>query len=142
VIELVSIYPQEGEPPSETLDFLYDLLAERDETTNISHISMPGRPTHVDFVLGRPYKDWWLLVDDGVRVGAMYLSKANEVGLFLLRRYRGKGRGPRAVVRLQQRSNAPLFANINPRNYPSIGMFEMLNFTHIQNTYKWTPPSN
>lgn len=142
MIDLESVYrPGEAAVASETLNFLYDLLSERDASTNISHVSMPDRITHINFVLGHPYKEWWLLVDDGVRVGAMYLTHADEVGIFLLRKYRGKGRGPKAIVRLQQRSDAPLLANINPKNYPSIAMFENLGFNHIQNTYRWGHPS-
>jgi RimJ/RimL family protein N-acetyltransferase len=143
MLKFESIYASDGTAPAEALDFLYDLLSERDETTNISHVEMPERSAHETFVSRHPYQEWWILVADGVRVGACYLSWKNEIGLFILRAHRGNSYGRAVIAELKRRyDDVVLHANINPRNKPSISLFEGEGFEHCQNTYRWKPPSD
>jgi RimJ/RimL family protein N-acetyltransferase len=138
MIMFESIYLPGGAVEKDVIDFLYGLLAERDETTNISHVTMPTVSAHTQFVLSCPYAEWWLLVVDGERVGACYLTNANEIGLFLLKRHRGKGYGREAIQTLKRRyDRLALHANINPKNARSIAIFEDEGFVHVQNTYRW-----
>lgn len=138
MIELKSIYLPSGGVTSVTLNFLYDLLGERDETTNISHVSMPTSQGHAKFVLSKPYREWWLIVADGEPVGAAYLSRNNEIGLFILRAHRGKGYGKEVIGKIKEEyGDCPLLANINPKNASSISLFEGAGFKHIQNTYRF-----
>jgi RimJ/RimL family protein N-acetyltransferase len=147
-MELVSIYPS---PQLSHLKLLYQILKERDETTSISHRSMPRWDQHVAFVLSKPYKNWWILedsmegailssppeiIDVPFAVGAAYLSKQNEIGIFVMKKYQGKGYGREAVETIAATTHGPVLANINPRNKRSIKMFEELGFKHIQNTYR------
>jgi len=145
MIELQSIYRPNARPSVSpaVMNFLYDLLAERDEITNISHCRMPSRADHVKFVLDRPYKDWQIIVADGERIGATYLSKNNEIGIFILKEHRGKGYGREVIRNLQNlHDEFTLLANINPRNKPSIDLFLGEGFEHIQNTYRWKRPKS
>ena len=140
-VELVSIYSPNGDVAPETLGLLYDLLAERDETVNISHVSMPERSAHVLYVMKRPHKGWWVILAEGKPVGAIYISERDEIGVSILRAHGGKGYKRAAVSRIMEMfSDGPLYANINPKNSPAIALFEGLAFRHIQNTYRWTPP--
>jgi len=116
---------------------LYDLLQERPEEASISHREMPAWSDHVCFVASRPYEAWYLIEDDGEFVGSIYLSKRDEIGVFVFRRYQRKGYCRRAVALLMQEHRRDRYlANVNPRNEASTGLFESLGFRHIQNTYE------
>lgn len=116
---------------------LYRLLQERTEATNISHRKMPSWRAHLRFFKSRPYRAWYLIDVGGEIVGAIYLSQANEIGVFLFRTHQGRGLGSEAVKAIVKRHPRKRFlANINPRNERSIAMFEALGFRHLQNTYE------
>jgi GNAT superfamily N-acetyltransferase len=137
VIDLEEIYMSTGDVSDETAHFLFGLLSERDKITNISHIEMPTFAQHHWFLLTRPYLEWNLIVADGDRVGSIYVSRDHEIGIFILKAYRGKGYGKKAVDKVKERyKGCVLLANINPKNSPSIKMFEEEGFEHIQNTYR------
>lgn len=131
-MNLVDVY---GSP--DALGVLYRLLEERDPEVNISHREMPSWDSHCAFVASRPYAAWYLIVAESEPVGAIYLSRADEIGVFILRAYRGKGYGRRAVLMLmEQHPRERYLANINPANEGSIAFFRELGFRHIQNTYE------
>jgi RimJ/RimL family protein N-acetyltransferase len=116
---------------------LYRLMEERTDKVNISHRAMPSWAAHVKFVQSKPYRAWYLIEVDGEMVGATYLSRQDEIGVFLFQAHRGRGIGPKAVAALMKRHPRKRFlANINPRNKGSIAMFESMGFHHIQNTYE------
>jgi RimJ/RimL family protein N-acetyltransferase len=121
----------------EAPDVLYRLLGERSPEVNISHRAMPSWEQHCAFVASKPYDAWYLIEVDGSKVGAIYLSKTNEIGIFLFRAHRGAGYGKRAVAMLMERHPRDRYlANINPENEASIAFFRDLGFHHIQNTYE------
>ena len=99
---------------------------------------MPTMKEHLKFVRSKPYKTWHLLVDGKETVGSVYLSKQNEIGLFIFKKYRRRGLGKKALaLLLKKHAGAKRFlANINPKNRRSIRFFERLGFRHIQNTYE------
>ena len=117
---------------------LYRLLQERTEAVNISHRVVPAWSAHARFVKSRPYAAWYLVEVGDEITGAIYLSRANEIGIFLFRDYQGRGLGREAVQLLMQRHPRKQFlANVNPLNKNSIEMFEALGFRHLQNTYEY-----
>lgn len=117
---------------------LYELLKEREPHANISHRRMPTFRQHVGFMRSKPYKSWDLIVSAGLVVGSIYLSKQNEIGLFIFKKDQARGYGQRALKLLMKKhSNVTRFlANINPGNQRSIHFFERLGFNHVQNTYE------
>ncbi len=143
-MKLVSVYEV-----SEAKDVLWEILVERghkDEAhTNISHKQTPTRQEHEGFIRTKPFYRWYLIGVDGEWVGQIRLSYRNEIGVGLLREYRGKGYGVAAVKKLMDavkplpymKSNRRngFVANINPDNARSIRLFQKLGFRHIQNTY-------
>ncbi len=116
---------------------LYRLLEERTPEINISHRRLPSWEDHLAFIASRPYDAWYLIEAHNQLIGAIYLSKMSEIGVFILRDHRGHGHGKRAIELLMQRHPRDRFlANINPANRPSIEFFQALGFQHIQNTYE------
>jgi RimJ/RimL family protein N-acetyltransferase len=113
---------------------LFQILEEREPHQNISHLRMPTWQEHVAFVDSHPYTAWYLIAANGY-AGTTYLSRNDEVGIFLHKEYRGIGK--QVVDALRKRHPRPRYlANINPNNYGSIAFFESMGFRHIQNTYE------
>lgn len=114
---------------------LYDLLSERDETVNISHREMPHWEDHAKFVEKHPYEAWYFIGQEPV--GAIYLTKQNEIGIGIFKEHQGKGYGPQAIKELMRRHGKRRYlANINPRNEPSARVFSNLGFKLVQHTYE------
>ena len=61
--------------------FLYDLLKNKDPNANISHKKMPSYDEHVEFVMSKPYTNWYIIEYEKKKVGAIYLSKQDEIGI-------------------------------------------------------------
>ena len=70
-------------------NFLYELLSDRKPNENISHKKMPTFPQHKKFVLSKPYSKWYVIYQNSIKIGSIYLSKEDEIGIFLLKKYRG-----------------------------------------------------
>ena len=61
--------------------FLYEHLKKKDPSTNISHKKMPSYDEHVEFVMSKPYTNWYIIECDKKNVGSIYLSKQDEIGI-------------------------------------------------------------
>lgn len=121
---------------------LHDLLLERDPQANISHVEMPTWEQHCAFIASRPYKEWHLIEAGGEVVGACYVSKQNEIGIFIFRQHQGNGYGSAAVRQiLAAHPGERMLANVAPLNERSRAMFERLGFRHVQNTFALETPS-
>jgi len=119
---------------------LYNLLQERESDQNISHRAMPTFAQHKRFIRSYPYRFWYLIRVIPHYVGAIYLTRQNEIGVFIFRHHYHKGYGQEAVRQLMAKHPRKRFlANINPRNAMSIQFFERLGFNHLQNTYEYRP---
>lgn len=127
---------------------LWELLKHRKPEQSISHKKMPSLREHLDFVESRPYKGWFVILKktdsvSEIPVGAVYLTKNDEIGISVDPDYQRQGIGPRAikiVMALPWGDKPRFLANINPQNEPSIRMFEKLGFKHIQQTYERGTP--
>ena len=119
------------------VQFLYNLLDERKPVTYISHKKMPTYEEHVNFVKSSPYSKWYIIEVDGERAGSIYLTKQNEIGIFLNENLQEKGIGSNALnVLIGKNPDLRYLANINPENKKSIEFFKKLGFTLIQYTYE------
>ena len=82
-----------------------------------------------------PYRVWYIVHADDEPIGAVYLSKNDEIGIFILKAHQCHGYGKQAVYLLMQMHPVKRFlANIAPGNARSIAMFEKLGFELIQLT--------
>lgn len=119
--------------------FLYRLLEQRTPDQAISHRAMPSFSEHVEFVRKRPYLVWYMIRAGGETVGAIYLTRQNEIGLHILAEHQRKGHGGWAVQELMKIMGGPgeddFLANINPNNAASIAFWESLGFELRQVTY-------
>lgn len=119
--------------------YLYELLRNRldEPETNISHRALPSYEEHLVFFRSRPYEHWYLVYAASACVGACYLTKAGEIGIYLVRAARGQGSGAAALRELMARHPRERFlANLNPGNAASAALFQKLGFKLIQHTYE------
>lgn len=132
--------------PGSFKQLAWELLGERDANVNISHHDMPTWEEHCAFVCNNPYRIWNAIMVDGIPVGTVYLSKQNEIGVFVLAEHQGHGYAKDAIQQMLaaykplpgECSTRPgtFVAHVNPANTASIRLFESLGAKHIQNTYK------
>jgi len=116
--------------------FLFDLLKQREGIVNISHKSLPTWEEHVEFIKNNTYQSWDIIWVDNVRIGNIYLTDRDELGIFLDKKSQSNGYGSIAINEFMKKNGKKRYlANINPTNYKSIQFFGKHGFIHIQNTY-------
>ena len=117
--------------------FLFELLKERDPRANISHKKMPSYDEHLKFIKSKPYTKWYIILKLKDRIGSIYLSKNDEIGIFLSKKYQGKNIGNDALKELIRKNPRERYlANVNPKNKKSSVFFKNNNFKLIQHTYE------
>ena len=117
--------------------FLFELLKERDPHANISHKKMPSYNEHLKFIKSKPYTKWYVILKSKCRIGSIYLSKNDEIGIFLSKKYQGKNIGNDALSELIRKNPRERYlANVNPKNKKSSIFFKNNNFKLIQHTYE------
>lgn len=117
--------------------FLYQILKEREIDTNISHKKMPTYNEHIDFVQSKPYSKWYIIYFGRKKVGSVYISKQNEIGIFIKRKFLKKGIGTKVLkIILEKNPKKRFLANINPKNKKSIEFFKKNGFKLLQLTYE------
>lgn len=117
--------------------FLYDLLKERDPKANISHKKMPSYTQHVKFVMSKPYSKWYVINFLNTDVGSIYLTKDNEIGIFVKKDFHGKGIATSSLnLLMKMNPRSRYLANVNPKNKKSMEFFKKQNFHLLQHTYE------
>jgi len=118
------------------MDFLYELLKEREGIVNISHRQLPSFSEHEKFVKNSSYSFWEIIWLNNERIGNIYLTDRDELGIFIKKKFQSRGSGSIALQKFLKKTGKNRFlAHINPTNYKSIQFFGKNGFTHIQNTY-------
>jgi len=119
--------------------FLYNQLKERDSTVNISHKKMPTYAEHSKFILSNPYSKWYIIMNKNKKIGNIYLTKTNEIGIFILKSNENKGIGKIVLEKIIKMNPHPRYlANVNPKNKKSLDFFKKNGFKLIQYTYELT----
>ena len=117
--------------------FLFDLLKERDPRANISHSKMPTYSQHTKFIKSKPYSKWYIILKSKQKIGSIYLSKNDEIGIFLSKKFQGRNVGNFTLNELMKKNPRKRFlANVNPKNKKSISFFKNNNFKLIQYTFE------
>ena len=117
-------------------EFLFDLLKQREGIVNISHKSLPDWEEHLQYVKKHDYQSWDIIWVENTRIGNIYLTKNDEIGIFIDKKLQFHGYGSKALEEFMKKNGKKRYlANINPTNYKSIQFFGKNGFTHIQNTY-------
>lgn len=113
--------------------FLYDLMLERTENINIEHNAMPTYIKHMKFIKTKPYYRWLMIIYKKSNVGTIYLTKKNEIGIFIKKAYSGMGIGQEAMKLMMDRyPKSYYFTNINPNNKNSISFFKKNGFKPLK----------
>ncbi len=130
LIQLISV--KKSDSP-----FLFELLKERGSKVNISHRKMPTYNTHVKFVISKPYSKWYIIKYQDEKIGSVYLSNQDEIGIFLKKGNQRKGIGKKALELLMKKNPRKRYlANVNPKNSKSIKFFKKNRFKLLQLTYE------
>jgi len=117
--------------------FLYQHLKERNPSANISHKKMPTYVEHVRFVMSRPYSKWYIIIHRNKKIGTIYLTKQNEIGIFIKNKVQGKLIGQRVLKLLMEKNPRKRYlANVSPKNKKSIAFFKKNGFKLIQYTFE------
>ena len=117
--------------------FLYEMLEERELIQNITHKKIPSYNEHVNFIKSNPYSNWYIIFENNKKIGTVYLSKENEVGVFIIKKNQRNGIGKESLKKLIKKNpRKKFFANVNPKNYNSIKFFENFGFKLTQKTYE------
>jgi len=122
------------------IKFLYQHLKERDPITRISHKKMPTFAQHEKFVLSNPYTKWYIIIQKNKKIGSVYLTEMDEIGLFLKKDAQGKGLGQKSLELLMKLNPRNRYlANVSPKNKKSTQFFKKNKFKLIQHTYELEP---
>lgn len=117
--------------------FLFNLLKERDLRANISHRKMPTFSQHIKFINSKPYSKWYIIKKSNSKLGSIYLSKNNEIGIFLKKQFHGKGFATEALkLLIEKNPRRRYLANVSPKNQLSKNFFIKNNFKLIQYTFE------
>jgi RimJ/RimL family protein N-acetyltransferase len=148
--------------------YLYSVLRSRmlEPDYNISHVRLPSWEGHVAFLTRDPYRWWDIIVGDKwyERCGVAYVTKNNEVGIWVAPNFRHLGLGTKVVEQYKKQAlqlfnqaqwnmemETPfLLANINPKNEPSQAFFRKHGFRLITQasgkdgmmTFRWDANEN
>ena len=117
--------------------FLYDLLKNKDPNANISHKKMPSYDEHVKFVMSKPYTNWYIIEYDKKNVGAIYLSKQDEIGISISNDYEYDQivkPALKLLMKLNQRKR--YLANTSPKDVRSQEFLLKNGFTSLEYVYE------
>jgi RimJ/RimL family protein N-acetyltransferase len=133
-MRLTDIYSM---PATVVTGFLWEMLRDRDPAANISHQKMPTPEQHKAFVDSKPYEAWYAIEKNRSYIGTVYLSRQNEIGVFLMHGVQGRGIGSWAVQEIMRIYGPRRYlANIAPTNVKSQDFFRKLGFKLIQYTFE------
>ncbi len=117
--------------------FLYDLLKNKDPNANISHKKMPSYDEHVEFVMSKPYTNWYIIECDKKNVGSIYLSKQDEIGISIDNDYEyDKIVRPALKLLVKLNPRKRYLANVSPNDVRLQEFLSANGFTGLENVYE------
>ena len=117
--------------------FLYELLKNKDPNANISHKKMPSYDEHVEFVMSKPYTNWYIIKYDKKNVGSIYLSKQDEIGISINTDYEYDQIVKSALKLLMKLNRRKRYlANVGPKDVKSQEFLLKNGFTSLEYVYE------
>lgn len=121
----------------EDYDFLFDMIKSRPYYVNIHHKTPPKIIDHIKFIESNPYEAWFIILDDDIRIGNCYITKNNEIGLFLMDGWRTSHAGSEALrILMKYGGTRKYYANISISNEASQYFFSKNGFNPISYIYE------
>ena len=117
--------------------FLYELLKNRNQQANISHKTMPTFEEHVEFVMSKPYYTWYVIEYTNKKIGSIYLSKQDEIGISFVDDSFHDQFGNHVIKLLTKKNPRKRYlANVSPLNKKLQNFFVNNGFTELEYTYE------
>ena len=117
--------------------FLYDLLEKRNPEKNISHTHMPKFEVHREFVLSKPYTNWYIIKKNDEKIGSIYLSKRDEIGVSILDSFEFDEIAKSSFKLLMELNPRKRYlANVSPKNKISQKFLEKNGFVGLEYVYE------
>ena len=118
-------------------EFLFNLLQKRDLKVNISHKKMPTYNQHIKFLKSKPYSKWYIIILEKQKIGSIYLSKQNEIGIFLMKSCDVDDIRLKSLITLMKKNPRKRYlANVNPNNKKLISFWKKNNFSLVSYSYE------
>lgn len=118
-------------------EFLFHLLQKRDSKVNISHKKMPTYNQHIKFLKSKPYSKWYIIILEKQKIGSIYLSKQNEIGIFLMKSWNVDDiRLESLIILMKKNPRKRYLANVNPNNKKLISFWKKNNFSLVSYSYE------
>ena len=90
---------------------------------------MPTYEEHVKFILQEPYTNWYIITSVFGKIGAVYLSKNNEIGINIFEKYDSYLIKEAFFQQVIEKNSSKTFSvNINPKNHQMKDFLEKFNF--------------
>jgi hypothetical protein len=98
---------------------------------------MPSYDEHVNFILSNPYAIWYIIEYEGKKIGSVYLSKHDEIGISLVDNSLYDKTG-KSIIKLLIKNNPRkrYLAKVSPRNKKLQNFFVNNGFTGLEYTYE------
>ena len=118
--------------------FLYKLLKKRDLKANLSHKKVPSYKQHIKFIKSKPYQKWYIIEKNRKKLGAIYFSKQNEIGINFLPEIQSELISQASIQELIRKNpKKKYFTNVSPKNQRLIKFFEKNGFFLFQYTFEY-----
>ena len=98
---------------------------------------MPSYDEHVEFVMSKPYTNWYIIECDKKNVGSTYLSKLDEIGISINEGYEFDQIAKTALkllIKLNPRKR--YLANVSPKDIRLQEFFLKSGFTGFEYVYE------
>ena len=117
--------------------FLYELLKNKDPNSNISHKKMPSYDEHLKFVSSTPYTNWYVIEYDEKNVGAIYLSKRDEIGISIGSNYEYEQIAKTAIKLLMELNPRKRYlVNVSPKDIVAQEFLLKNGFSGLEYVYE------
>ena len=98
---------------------------------------MPSYRQHVSFISSKPYSKWYVILYDDSRVGSLYLSKQNEIGIsFVDSSFHNQLGNHVLKLLIKKNPRKRYLANVSPLNKKLQNFFINNGFTQIDLSYE------
>ena len=98
---------------------------------------MPSYDEHVNFILSNPYTIWYIIEYEGKKIGSIYLSKQDEIGISFVDDSFHDQFGNHVIKLLTKKNPRKRYlANVSPLNKKLQNFFVNNGFTELEYTYE------